>query len=61
MTKMQVPEGTKCRSFGCNRKATSVILDTKGRRQYCCPQHDGSQRIKERKRCTTGKLENAKL
>lgn len=48
MTK--VPEGVKCRSFGCNRKATSVIKDTKGRRQYCCEEHNGTRKIQEKKK-----------
>lgn len=48
--KQEVPDHAVCRSLGCGRKATTVIKDSKGRRQYCCPKHDGSQRIKENKR-----------
>ena len=46
--KQAVPEGAKCRSFGCSRKATTVIKDSKGRRQYCCDNHNGSKQIKEK-------------
>lgn len=49
MTKT-LPDHAVCRTFGCGRKATSVILDTKGRRQYCCALHNKSQQIKEKKR-----------
>lgn len=46
--KSAIPEGTKCRSFGCNKKADTVIIDTKGRRQYCCAAHVGKRPIKEK-------------
>ena len=59
MTKQEVPDTATCRTFGCGRKATTLIYDSKGRRQYCCPKHDGSQRIKERT-CMTGKQESAR-
>ena len=49
MMKTEVPEGTTCRALGCSRKATVVVLDTKGRRQYCCDKHVGKNKVKEKK------------
>lgn len=42
----QIPEHTICRALGCNKKATKVITDTKGRRQYCCDLHTGKRPVK---------------
>lgn len=46
--KPEVPEHAVCRSLGCGRKATVVIIDTKGRRQYCCDKHTGKKPTKEK-------------
>lgn len=53
MTDVSIPAHATCRAMGCYRKATEVIYDTKGRRQYCCDLHKGNNK-KEKTSWTTG-------
>lgn len=48
--KPQVPEHAVCRTHGCYKKATTLIYDTKGRKQYCCDAHNKTKKIVEKKR-----------
>lgn len=50
MKQTQVPDTATCHTFGCGRKATTLIYDSKGRKQYCCALHNGTKQIKEKKR-----------
>lgn len=50
IVKNQVPEHATCRTHGCYRKATTLIYDTKGRKQYCCDEHNKTKVIKEKPR-----------
>ena len=46
--KPEIPATAVCRAMGCGRKATTIIYDSKGRKQYLCDKHKEILNAKQR-------------